>query len=183
MDNADFRRGYPTVHRKFGEAEAVLAGDMLLTLAFEFVSSNKNFDSQNILAVIKKISQYSSYRYLITGQYYDIWLQKGLLPKTLQNIKITNFYKTAGLVLLSVEIPIILLNSPYWVKYNLVKYGYFLGLLFQITDDMLDNDGLAEVLSLQELKNLAKVNYEKIVNLPLNKDLKEIAKFVYTREK
>ncbi|MFN3477870.1 MAG: polyprenyl synthetase family protein, partial [bacterium] len=131
----------------------------------------------------KKMSQYSSYRYLITGQYYDIWLQKGLLPKTLQNIKITNFYKTSGLILLSLEIPIILLNPPYGIKYDLIKYGYFLGLLFQITDDILDNDGLAEVLSVQELKNLAKVNYEKIVNLPLNQDLKEIAKFVYTREK
>lgn len=183
MDNSDLRRGYPTVHKKFGEAEAILAGDMLLTLAFEFISSNRNFDPQKILAVIRKVSQYSSYRYLVTGQYYDIWLQKGLLPKNLQNVRITNFYKTAGLILLAVEIPIILLNPFYSVKYDLIKYGYFLGLLFQITDDMLDNDGLAQILDLEELKKLAQKFYEKTVNLNINQDLKDIAKFVYTRKK
>ncbi|MEM3393459.1 MAG: polyprenyl synthetase family protein [Candidatus Methanomethylicia archaeon] len=92
MDNADFRRGYPSVHKKFGEAEAILAGDMLLTLAFEFISEQKYFEPQKILAVIKKVAQYSSYKYLITGQYLDIWMQRNILDKSLENIKLINLY-------------------------------------------------------------------------------------------
>ncbi len=182
MDNSDYRRGYPTVHKKFGEAEAVLAGDMLLTLAFEYIANSK-FEPEKLIRVLKKVSQYSSYRYLITGQFLDIWMQKGRLIKNLENIKIINFYKTSGLILLSVEIPVILLNPPYEIKYNLVRYGYFLGSLFQITDDILDYDGLYEVLNIKDLKNLAKNIYEKIMKIPVNQDLKDIANFVYNRNK
>ncbi|MCS7243832.1 MAG: polyprenyl synthetase family protein [Candidatus Calescibacterium sp.] len=181
MDNADFRRGYPTVHKKFGEAEAVLAGDMLLSLAFEYASESRDFEPNKILRVIKKISQYSSYRYLITGQFFDIWIQNGKMEKNVENIKITNFYKTAGLILLSVEIPIILLDPVYTVKYNLIKYGYFLGLLFQLTDDILDNDGLAFVLDRAELKKVIDRLYGKLNSLNVSEELLNIANVIYNR--
>lgn len=181
MDNADFRRGVPTVHKKFGEAEAVLAGDMLLTLAFDFVSDCKDFEPQRILRAIKKMSQYSSYRYLITGQFFDIWIQKNRMERNEQSIKITNMYKTSGLILLAVEIPIILFQPIYSIAYKLVRYGYLLGLLFQATDDFMDNDGLAMVLGKEELRDLIDKLYNRISKIELNESLKDIARFVYDR--
>ncbi|MEN3014929.1 MAG: polyprenyl synthetase family protein [bacterium] len=181
MDNADFRRGFPTVHKKFGEAEAVLAGDMLLTLAFEIISSCSGFQPEKIVKVIKKVSQYSSYRYLITGQYLDLWFQKGIVQKNLENIKLINFYKTSGLIMLAVEIPIILLDPLYSIKFKLVKYGYWLGILFQVTDDILDNDGIVEIVSIEEARDIASKIYNKIRSLELSQDLLEIANFVYSR--
>lgn len=183
MDNADYRRGHLTVHKKFGEAEAVLAGDMLLTIAFEVLSEGKDFEERKIIKIIKKVAQYSSYRYLITGQYLDIWLQKGKVEKNVDNIRLINFYKTAGLILLSVEIPIILFDPSYSIKFSLIKYGYFLGLLFQITDDILDNDGLAKVMSVDELKNLASSIFMKIGRLSLDERLLSIAEYIYRRDK
>lgn len=183
MDNADYRRGYLTVHKKFGEAEAVLAGDMLLTLAFEVLSECKAFEGKKIIKIIKKVSQYSSYRYLITGQYLDIWFQKGKIEENIENIRLINFYKTAGLILLSVEIPIILFDPPYSTKFSLIKYGYFLGLLFQITDDIMDNDGLAKFMSIDELKDLASFIFMKIVRLGLDERLLSIAEYIYKRDR
>ncbi|MEM3393458.1 MAG: hypothetical protein QXY79_00200 [Candidatus Methanomethylicia archaeon] len=58
-----------------------------------------------------------------------------------------------------------------------------MGLLFQITDDILDKDGLVYVMSMEELKNMCEKIYKKIQKLPVDEDLREIAKFVYTREK
>lgn len=181
MDNEDYRRGAPTIHKKFGEAEAVLAGDMLLTLAFEFLSINQNFESRKLIKIIKKVSQYSSYRYLITGQFLDIWFQKSKIENNLDNIKWINFYKTAGLILLAVEIPIILFEPIYKVKYDLVRYGYLLGLLFQITDDIIDNDGISLFIQKDKLLETSRLIYEKITKIHLDLDLMAIADFVYNR--
>ncbi len=188
MDNATYRRGILTVHKKYGEAEAILIGDLLLTLAFQVLSDYKKlkpFDYLSIIKLINKFSYYIGQDFLITGQYLDIKYQKKLIPNNLENIKLINYYKTAGLILLAIEVPLILLNPEYSIKYSLIKYGFNLGHLFQYTDDYLDKDGVYNLLSKNELKKLIDFHYFKaldsIKNFNHSQDLINILNFIYLR--
>jgi len=81
MDNTSYRRGILTVHKKYGEAEAILIGDLLLTLAFQVLTDYKklkSFDYANIIKLINRFSYYIGQDFLITGQYLDIKYQKKL---------------------------------------------------------------------------------------------------------
>lgn len=188
MDNASYRRGILTVHKKYGEAEAILIGDLLLTIAFQILTDYKklrSFDYANIIKLINRFSYYIGQDFLITGQYLDIKYQKKLILNTFENIKLINYYKTAGLILLAIEIPLVLLNPEYSIKYSLIKYGFNLGYLFQYTDDYLDKDGIYNLLPKNELKKLIDFHYLKalnsIKNFNYSQDLQDILDFIYFR--
>jgi geranylgeranyl diphosphate synthase type II len=188
MDNSDYRRGIPTVHKKYGEAEAILIGDLLLTLAFQVLTDPKNiksFKSDKLIKIINELTYYVGQDFLIIGQYLDIKYQKKLIPANLENIKLINYYKTAGLILLSIKIPLIILNPEYSIKYSLIKYGFNLGYLFQYTDDYLDKDGIYNILSEKELKKIIDIHYFKALNSIKGfnnfRELKEILDFIYYR--
>jgi geranylgeranyl diphosphate synthase type II len=188
MDNSDYRRGILTVHKRYGEAEAILIGDLLLTLAFQVLTNPENIKSFNpdkLIKVINELTYYVGQDFLIIGQYLDIKYQKKLIPVNLENIKLINYYKTAGLILLSIKIPLILLNPEYSIKYSLIKYGFNLGYLFQYTDDYLDKDGIYNILSEKELKKIIDIHYFKALNSIKRfnnfRELKEILDFIYYR--
>ena len=146
MDNADQRRGQPTCHRKFGEGNAILVGDALLTRAFELLSRD---GLPNALAVIRTIGQACGTLGLIGGQVLD--LQAVSQPRTATERILRDIAqrKTAALISASVVSGALLGRaSPNQIK-RLAHYGQELGLAFQLIDDVHDDEGLAQVMGIE----------------------------------
>lgn len=134
MDNDDYRRGKLSTHKKFGEAIGVLTGDALLNLAFEVVLSKQDFDILDAKA-LKLLADYSGSNGMIKGQVLDVEGEKDnlLTEQKLYDIVIN---KTAKLISAPLLISSILAQEKY---FDLLKeYGFSLGWLFQITDDIFD---------------------------------------------
>lgn len=135
MDNDDYRRGKLTVHKKFGEANAILVGDGLLTLSFEILSDWKE-KFEKIVKVVKLVSEYSGISGLIEGQVMDLnGNNKKISKKYLEEMCIK---KTARLIQASILVPGIVKNLSNEKLKILEKIGKNIGLLFQITDDLID---------------------------------------------
>ncbi len=143
MDNDDYRRGKLTVHKKFNEAIAILTGDALLTLAFELLSEILNVSAKKILQIVKLVSEYIGFNGLIAGQVLDIESNKVMITKNFNEkkklINKIHINKTAKLIELCVVIPAIVKGVKKEQLDLLHKIGCNLGLLFQITDDLIDN--------------------------------------------
>jgi geranylgeranyl pyrophosphate synthase len=137
MDNDDFRRGQPSNHKKFDEATAILAGDALLTLAFETISLPNLFlsDSQKI-KIINKVANYSGYRGMVGGQMIDI--QNINQKLSFEKIVEIHHLKTAKLFMASIESGAIIANANDFQTNLLLNFAKNLGLAFQIKDDLLD---------------------------------------------
>jgi geranylgeranyl diphosphate synthase type II len=137
MDNDDFRRDKPSNHKKFDEATAILAGDALLTLAFETISSPNLFlnDSQKI-KIINKVANYSGYNGMVGGQMIDI---ESINKKvSLDKIFEIHHLKTAKLFMASIETATIIAKANDFQTNLLLNFAKNLGLAFQIKDDLLD---------------------------------------------
>lgn len=130
MDNDDLRRGRPTAHKAFGEATAILAGDSLLTLAFEVLAEAGN------PAVIREIAHASGVCGMAGGQYVDLQSEgKRLTLEALRNI---HRCKTGALIRVAVRAGALATNAPAPALEALTAYGEHIGLAFQIADDILD---------------------------------------------
>lgn len=132
MDNDDTRRGKPTSHKVFGEAMAVLAGDALLTLAFELLS---NAPSPDLLA--RELAHAAGSRGVIGGQVEDIEHSE---KPSFEEIQYVHLHKTAALFRASMRIGAIAANADQEQIDALSNYGTGIGLAFQVTDDLLDID-------------------------------------------
>jgi geranylgeranyl diphosphate synthase type II len=130
MDDDDLRRGKPTAHKKFGEAIAVLAGDALLTLAFDIAASTDRSD------VVRLIAQASGAGGMAGGQVLDI-LSEGKQVSLLELQRI-HAAKTGALISASVCAGAMLANADADQLAAMKAYGEHLGLAFQIADDILD---------------------------------------------
>ena len=154
MDNDDLRRGKPSTHKKFGESTAVLAGNSLLTLAFEILT-NKNLkisDNKKIL-IIKYISNCSGHEGVAGGQYSDLNFENKII--SFSKIKDMQVKKTGRLFSFCCIAPLIVVN-----KNNLInkfkKIGEDIGLLFQIADDLIDYSGNEKIVGKKTKKDAAK---------------------------
>ena len=154
MDNDDLRRGKPSTHKKFGESTAVLAGNSLLTLSFEILA-NKNLkisDNKKIL-LIKYISNCSGHEGVAGGQYSDLKFENKRI--SLRKIKDMQFKKTGRLFSFCCVAPLIIVNKNYLInKFN--KIGENIGLLFQISDDLIDYSGNSKIAGKKTRKDEAK---------------------------
>lgn len=134
MDNSDTRRGQASCHKKFDEAIAVLAGDALLTLAFETLSS---LNHKKCCEIIKILSQAIGHKGMVKGQILDIE-NKGNEGVDLNIMKDIHLLKTAKLFSASCEIGAIMGGATSEQRKSLCNYGVNLGLIFQAQDDITD---------------------------------------------
>jgi farnesyl diphosphate synthase len=140
MDNDSIRRGKPTCHKMYGEAAAILAGDSLLTLAFELLSSELiDFSSNTKLTVINTLAKAIGMNGMAGGQMLDILFEGQELA--VENIMEMQKKKTAYFIAACCKIGGILGNVDKQSLSYLENYGMALGTAFQITDDILDIEG------------------------------------------
>ena len=134
MDDDDLRRGRPTVHKAFDEATAILAGDALLTLAFE-VAANANLEAGQLVEAVKILSTASGMSGMISGQMKDIASEEATI--TLEEMKEIHREKTGELLLAAVRLGnLFVLDSK--MKEAFVSYATHFGLAFQIQNDLQD---------------------------------------------
>ncbi|MBW2148093.1 MAG: polyprenyl synthetase family protein [Deltaproteobacteria bacterium] len=209
IDNDDYRRGKPTCHKVFGEANAILAGDALLTEAFRLMTSRAAWDhllcsERVVLDIIHKIAQAAGISGMVGGQVIDIESEgKDVDLPTLLYI---HTHKTGAMILVSIQIGAMLGGAEGDTLKAFTDYGERVGLAFQIADDILDVEGTAELLGKNTGSDLSKrkATYPSLLGLAESKKrakelaelavgalstfgteagpLREIARFIVARE-
>ena len=145
MDDDDLRRGRPTCHLRFGEATAILAGDALQTLAFQTISEDENLDAETRVRVIGEVARASGTPDgMVAGQAYDLAAESGAV--TGEELERIHQRKTGALMCAAVRCGAIIAGATEPELSALTRYAAQLGLLFQITDDLLDVTATAEDL-------------------------------------
>ncbi len=144
MDNDDMRRGKPSCHKKYGETLALLAGDSLLTLAFEIIATNNNVTDKSARLACAALSGLAGYRGMCGGQELDLAED----VKTYDELKYLHSLKTGALIRASALLGLYAADdSPSCETVEaLEKYAEAVGLAFQIHDDILDVTSDAETL-------------------------------------
>ncbi len=169
MDNDDFRRGKPSNHKVFGEANAVLAGDALLTFAPQLIiEKSKGLKESQILRILHEYTRFAGAYGLIAGQVVDIESEGGKLVKTpRETLEFIHLNKTAVLFRLAVRIGAIAAEADEKTIEEFDNFAKKFGLAFQIYDDIMD-----EISSFEELgktvgkdKNSGKLTYVSLYGL------------------
>jgi geranylgeranyl diphosphate synthase type II len=146
MDDDDLRRGRPTCHRKFGEGIAILAGNGLMTRAFDVLSEEIGDDPERArtqLRVIREVCRSVGTREgVIAGQVVDLTTQGK--PFTADDLEFIHSCKTGALIQASVSCPVMLCGGDDFALSRFREFGMKVGLAFQIVDDILDLTGTRE---------------------------------------
>lgn len=143
MDDDDLRRGQPTVHKKWDEATAVLAGDALQTFAFDLLTRPENGPADRRLALIKSLAKAAGAKGMVLGQAQDIAAETAAVPLNESQIVELQKNKTGALIQWSAMAGA---RIAYAESRHLKKYAKALGLAFQIWDDVLDIEGDANIV-------------------------------------
>jgi geranylgeranyl diphosphate synthase, type II len=151
MDNDNYRRGRLTVHKKFGVANAVLSGDALLTEAFNLLTSATPDDSINI-ELIKVLSHAAGISGMIAGQAADMEAKVKDFPTQ----EYINIHKTGALIAASCKMGAVSGKSGKKDTKALYRFGEYMGLVFQLTDDMIDNEGSLSIIGKKRTFEYAK---------------------------
>ena len=137
MDNDDLRRGQPTVHRAFGEATAILAGDSLLTMAFDIIADPKTELADHIkLKLVQALSRASGIGGMAGGQALDLEAETGAPDEA--GIITLQAMKTGALIRFACEAGAIIAGVSTDDRQRLAEFGSAIGLAFQLADDLLD---------------------------------------------
>jgi geranylgeranyl diphosphate synthase, type II len=165
MDNDDFRRGKPTNHKVFGEGIAVLAGDALLTQAFEMAAQAKGWPRYSHRDLILEIAKASGSLQLVGGQVADLEGENKKL--SVAELRYIHERKTSALLCCSVRLGGMSANCTPAQLQALTDFGYNVGLAFQVIDDILDVTQTSEQLGKTAGKDVAaqKSTYPAIVGL------------------
>ena len=165
MDNDDFRRGQPTCHKVFGDGMAVLAGDALLTFAFELAASAESWPRYSTRALVAELAVTSGSLKLIAGQVADLEGEgKRVNEKQLRYI---HEGKTAALLTTAIRFGAMSANATPARLLALTRFGHALGLAFQVIDDILDVTQTSEKLGKSAGKDLTaqKATYPSVLGM------------------
>jgi geranylgeranyl diphosphate synthase type II len=165
MDNDDFRRGRLTCHKVFGDGIAVLAGDALLTIAFEIVSRAKPTSRYNMSTLLREVAVAAGSQKLIAGQVAD--LEAEGKETTRAGLRYIHENKTAAILTTSVRLGATSANANPKQLAAITKFGRALGLAFQVIDDVLDVTQTSEKLGKSAGKDVAakKATYPAVIGL------------------
>ncbi len=175
MDDDSIRRGKPSTHKKFGEATAVLAGNSLLTLAFEIISDKKNLLSLNQKnEIIRLLSNCAGHTGIAGGQELDLKYENK--KKSFNQIINMQRKKTGKLFNFCIQATLIIANKNKKEKLAYGKLGEDIGLLFQLSDDFLDIKGSKKLVGKPIQKDRKKgkstlinlIGYEKTLKYAIN---------------
>jgi len=135
MDNADLRRGHPTLHKTYDEVTAILVGDALNTHSFNLLA-NAPLSNDVKIELIKTLSSDGGIDGMIIGQAIDCYFENQKI--SLDKLEFLHIHKTAKLIAASLKMGAIISNLPYELQEKLYAFGIDIGLLFQIQDDIID---------------------------------------------
>ena len=138
MDNDDFRRGKPTSHKAFGEANAILAGDALLNEGYA-ICLEESIKGEKYAVAAKFLNECAGISGMLVGQSADIYYSQHAHEFTEEDLFYIDEHKTGKMILAPITIASILSDSKYYVEFE--RFGKLLGRLFQMTDDILDVTG------------------------------------------
>jgi len=165
MDNDDLRRGRPTCHKVFGDGIAILAGDALLTIAFEIATNAKPVSRYDLRDIFREITEAAGSRKLIAGQVADLEAEGRRLTRV--EVRSIHENKTAALLTTSIRLGAMSANAASKQLDAVTKFGRALGLAFQVIDDVLDVTQTSEKLGKSAGKDLAaqKATYPAVIGL------------------
>ncbi|RME93040.1 MAG: polyprenyl synthetase family protein [Verrucomicrobia bacterium] len=171
MDNDDFRRGRPTCHKVFGEAVAILAGDALLTLAFEIAAQCRGWRRYNHKDIILELAEAAGSRQLVGGQVADLEAEGRTIKES--ELRFIHERKTAALLTTSLRLGGMAANCNRSQLKALTDFGFNVGLAFQVIDDILDVTQSSEQLGKTAGKDQAvgKATYPAIVGLERSREI------------
>lgn len=145
MDNDDLRRGRPTCHVRFGEATAILAGDALQSLAFQTIADDQSLDAGKRLKLVSELARAAGTPHgMVAGQALD--LEAESREVTASEMEHSHSLKTGALISAAARCGAIIGSASEVELAQVTRYADQLGLLFQITDDLLDITSTAETL-------------------------------------
>jgi geranylgeranyl diphosphate synthase type II len=182
LDNDDLRRGKPSCHKKFGEAMGILAGDGLLTLAFNVLCRVQPARKARLL--LDEISTSSGTYGMIGGQVADLVTSAD--RRNLPMLDFISIHKTGKLIKAAAVCGAIAAGASKDVSEAMRKYGEYVGLAFQSIDDLLDGDGYAKVMKNREIRQKVRdlLAHAKREIRPLGKrgeKLQKLADFLLSR--
>ena len=176
MDDDDLRRGMPTCHVKYGEGIAVLAGDALLTIAFEILAQTPPSARYGVGAYVTELAVASGSRHLIGGQVLDLEGEGNDVLLTPAQLRFLHESKTAALLTASIRLGGMTANATPAKLAALTDYGQALGLAFQVIDDILDVTQTSEKLGKSAGKDVAAAKSTYPALFGLEKSRKEAAR-------
>lgn len=165
MDNDDFRRGNPTNHKVFGEANAVLAGDALLSFAPQLIIEKSDFDDTKKIKIIHEFCKAAGAYGIIAGQVVDI--ESEGKPLDAKNLEYIHTHKTADLFKFALKAGAIVAGADEKQIQAMDDFGQILGFAFQICDDILDETSTFEEMgkTLGKDKNAQKLTYTALYGM------------------
>jgi geranylgeranyl diphosphate synthase, type II len=178
LDNDDLRRGKPTCHKKFGEAIAILAGDALLTLAFETIGKSSVAAERQVAMLMEISTAAGTVNGMVGGQVADIEAEGAKVAAEM--LEYIHRSKTAALIRASIAAGAISVGAPADDVARLRRFGETIGWAFQVTDDILDVEESSSALGKTAGKDIAqqKATYPSVFGLERSH---QIAKDLATR--